>query len=355
MTTTGERIEPRWSAGLQADLLRRHAAQYAEVALANIAREYPYSAPHVFTDEDDVPARPRAVTPVFGGSFDWHSCVEMYWLLVRLLRVAPEHMPADQVRTVLRDRLNCADLAREASFAESADGRRERPYGWGWALALAREVALLDDPDGETWSAALAPLARTITEGLLEWLPRQTYPVRYGLHPNTAFSLSRCLPYAQARAEAGDWRLAEAIARAGTRWFSSDADYPATWEPSGSDFLSPALTEAELMARLLPPGKFATWLTTFLPGIARGEPRTLFMPVTVTDSSDGQLAHLHGLNASRAWCWHRIARSVPPEDPRTGPALAATAAHAAAALPHVIGDDYMVEHWLVAYAVLLLT
>jgi Protein of unknown function (DUF2891) len=156
-------------------------------------------------------------------------------------------------------------------------------------------------------------------------------------------------------AAAGDPELAEAITTAAARWYRSDAGYPAAWEPSGSDFLSPALTEAELMALLLPAGEFAAWLTAFLPGIEHREPTALFEPAVVSDSSDGQIAHLHGLNASRAWCWRRIAGSLPPEDDRVEPALAAARVHAAAALPHVTGDDYMVEHWLAAYAVLLLT
>jgi hypothetical protein len=175
------------------------------------------------------------------------------------------------------------------------------------------------------------------------------------LHPNTAFALARALPQARNLAAAGDARLAEAIGTAAERWYGSDAGYPAGWEPSGSDFLSPALTEAELMAQLLPAERFAAWLSAFLPGIAAGEPASLFEPVFVSDSSDGQIAHLHGLNASRAWCWRRIAESLPAGDGRAGPALAAARRHADAALPHVIGDHYMVEHWLAAYAVLLLT
>jgi hypothetical protein len=175
------------------------------------------------------------------------------------------------------------------------------------------------------------------------------------VHPNSAFGLSRALPYAAARAESGDPALLDAITVKAREWFGGDMFYPGGWEPSGHDFLSPALTEAELMARVLRRDEFADWLGMFLPGIERGEPAALFTPAVVSDSGDGQFAHLHGLNASRAWCWRRLAESLPERDPRTGAALAAARTHAAAALPHVVGDDYMVEHWLAAFAVLMLS
>jgi Protein of unknown function (DUF2891) len=175
------------------------------------------------------------------------------------------------------------------------------------------------------------------------------------MHANSAFGLGRALPYALDRSAAGDGRLAAAITEAASQWFGADRDYPAGWEPSGSDFLSPALTEAELMTQLRPADQFADWLTGFLPDLVSSQPTAIFRVATVSDSSDGQIAHLHGLNASRAWCWRRIADSLPAGDKRIPVALDAAAVHAEASLPHVVGDDYMVEHWLAAYAVLLLT
>jgi hypothetical protein len=201
----------------------------------------------------------------------------------------------------------------------------------------------------------MAPLAEAITGCFLAWLPKATYPIRYGVHANSAFGLSRALGYARLRAADGDPELLTAITAKALDWFGGDTLYPGGWEPSGHDFLSPALTEAELMAQLLPRDEFAGWLSVFLPGIASGEPGPLFTPAVVSDASDGQIAHLHGLNASRAWCWRRIAESRPAGDPRAEPALAAARIHASAALPHVVGDDYMVEHWLACYAVLLLS
>jgi hypothetical protein len=336
-------------------MLRAEAAAYAEVALVNIAREFPVMDFYVWNGPDDVPGLPRDATPVFYGSFDWHSCVEMHWLLVRLLRVAGDAVPASAIRTLLTEQFSAAGLAAEAVAVAGRTGAGQRPYGWGWALSLVHETSAWDDPDARRWSAAMAPFAEALTERFLRWLPKATYPVRHGLHPNSAFGMSRALPYAAQRARAGDAALLDAITAKARAWFGADTDYPGRYEPSGHDFLSPALTEAELMARVLPQAEFATWLERFLPGIVAGQPAALFTPAVVSDSSDGQIAHLHGLNASRAWCWRRIAESLPDGDPRTGPALAAASLHADASLPHVVGDDYAVEHWLACYAVLLLS
>ena len=346
----GRDLPPDWNR-----MLRAEAAAYAEVALVNIAREFPVMDFYVWNGPDDVPGLPRDATPVFYGSFDWHSCVEMHWLLVRLLRVAGDAVPASAIKTLLNEQFSAAGLAAEAVAVAGRTGAGQRPYGWGWALSLVHETSALHDPDARRWSAAMAPFAEALTERFLQWLPKATYPVRHGLHPNSAFGMSRALPYAGQRARAGDAALLDAITARARAWFGADTDYPGRYEPSGHDFLSPALTEAELMARVLPQAEFSGWLERFLPGIVASEPAALFTPAVVSDSSDGQIAHLHGLNASRAWCWRRIAESLPSGDPRIGPALAAARAHADASLPHVVGDDYAVEHWLACYAVLLLS
>jgi hypothetical protein len=340
------------------DILHEQAAAYAGVAVANIGREFPSLLVHLMSKPGDFPARPADRAPVFYGSLDWHSCVEMHWLLVRLLRLAGDRVPVGEIRELLDDQFTVDQLAAEAGFVASADGRHERPYGWAWALALVHEIASLadgGDAQASRWLAAIAPLTDALTKGFLDWLPKATYPVRYGVHANSAFSLSLALPFAARQAQAGRPDLAVAIEAKALGWFADDADYPGSYEPSGHDFLSPALTEAELMSRLLAQPEFADWLAEFLPGIADGEPVTLFTPAVVSDPSDGQIAHLHGLNASRAYCWRRIAESLPDGDVRIEPALAAARTHLDAALPHVIGDDYMVEHWLAVYAVLALS
>jgi Protein of unknown function (DUF2891) len=339
----------------RARLLHASAGEYARVALANIRREFPAGVRHTMTAPGDFPYRPRAQTPAFYGSYDWHSSVLMHWLLVRLLRVAPGEIPGGEVRAALSAHFERVALAAEEEFVAGPDGRAERPYGWAWALALVHETATWDDPDGRRWAAALAPLADRLTALLVAWLGGAAYPVRYGMHANSAWGMSRALPYAVGRAGAGQPALRDAITGRARAWFGGDMLYPASWEPSGHDFLSPALTEAELMAQVLAPAEFADWLGMFLPGISGSAPAELFTPVAVSDSSDGQIAHLHGLNASRAWCWRRLADSLPPGDPRAAIAAGAAGTHAAAVLPHVVGDDYMVEHWLAGYAVLMLS
>ncbi|MFF4598909.1 DUF2891 domain-containing protein [Amycolatopsis sp. NPDC001319] len=327
--------------------LLARAAEYSAAAVRNVRKEFPNDIRSTMRFPGDFPNRPRELYPAFYGCFDWHSCVEMHWLLVRLLRATPRAVPTDDIRTVLNEHLTADALQGEAETFRT-NGSRARPYGWGWALMLHHEIATWDDPDARTWAANLAPLSAAVTDAFLGWLPKQTYPVRTGAHNNSAFGLSRALPYARSH---DDPALLTAIQDAATRWFGTDTDYPAAWEPSGADFLSAALTEAELQASLLPADEFTAWFDRFLPEL----PDALLTPATVSDDSDGQLAHLRGLNLSRAWCWLRVADRLPAADPRKPLLTRAAEAHADPELDHVSGSDYMVEHWLACYAVLYLT
>jgi hypothetical protein len=334
------------------DRLLAEAPGYAALALENIAREYPVLVFALVNEPGELPGRPRDRTPVFYGSLDWHSCVEMHWVLVRLLKTAAVDTP--EIRAALDAQFTPDGLAAEAEYMRTS-GRHERPYGWSWALTLAHELETWDDPDARRWAAAMEPLAAVLTQNFTGWLPKEAYPVRYGMHANSAFGLSRSLGYARLLASRGQPELLTAIEDAARRWFAGDVNYPAEWEPSGHDFLSPALTEAELMASLLPRAEFADWLATFLPGLAKGQPASLLKPVAVSDPTDGQIAHLHGLNLSRAWCWRRLAEALPDADPRGHLSGAAIRWNAGPSLDHVTSGDYMVTHWLAAYAVLLLS
>jgi len=337
-------------------MLRLHndkAGDFARLAIDNITREYPNYVVYV-ADGPGAARTNRELHPAFYGSFDWHSCVEMHWTLVRLMRRLPSLVPTADGRSTLSGLLTADNLAAETAFFQRHKGF-QRPYGWGWLLTLAHELERWDDVDAHSWRANLDPLVRLIEQRLIDWLPLAAYPVRYGMHSNSAFGLARSLPYATTRAEGGDAGLLGAIVDAATRWFSADRDYPAHLEPSGSDFLSPALTETELMAAVLPPDAFASWLDGFLPGLGRGEPTPLFEPAVVSDPTDGQIAHLHGLNLSRAFGWRRLTEVLPDTDDRQPPMRAAIERHADASLGEVVGSDYMIEHWLAAYAVLLLT
>ncbi|HEV2067075.1 MAG TPA: DUF2891 domain-containing protein [Thermomicrobiales bacterium] len=336
-------------------MLRERAPEYLHVALTNITREYPNMPHFIATGPGPYPTH-REFHPAFYGCFDWHSCVEMHWVVVRLLRLFPDAVPAQQARATLDELLTTENVAAEINFFSNPNHRSlERPYGWGWLLTLSQELETWDDANGKQWASIVRPLAELLATNLANWLPNLTYPQRTGVHPNTAFALSRSYDWATRRAAKGDDRLLTAIRTAAPRWFLNDVDYPAHFEPSGSDFLSPALTEAELMSRLLPAPEFPGWLERFLPGLADGQPASLFQPATVSDVTDGQIAHLHGLNLSRAWAFIVLADRLAPHDARINPLREAAERHAAAALPYVVGTGYMVEHWLAAYATLLLS
>jgi hypothetical protein len=328
------------------------AATYADAIVAAVRREYPNAPRHPMTGPQDQ-VTPRGAHPAFYGCYDWHSAVEMHWALVRLLRTVPGAVDVDAVRELLAEHLAADNLAAEAAYLQGHPSW-ERPYGWGWALALADELASWsDDADAAGWADALRPLADVLTDGFVGWLPTLTYPERVGMHSNTAFALARALPWAQRLASSGDPRLLDQITSVVGRLYAGDRDYPAGWEPGGADFLSGALTEAELMAAVLPES-FPGWLGEFLPGLVDGRPAGLFTPTVVTNPQDGQGAHLHGLNLYRAYGFGLLARLLPAGDTRVAPLLRARETHAEASLPAIVGGGWMTEHWLAAYAVLLL-
>jgi hypothetical protein len=325
------------------------ASRFSEIALAHVTREYPNKLDHVLSAPGDAQT-PRALHPIFYGSFDWHSCVHGYWLLARLYRRYPAMPQAPRIRQLFHSAFTPEHVAGELAYlTRKSAGGFERPYGWVWLLKLAAELAHHDHADGASWAACVTPLAHEFARRFLALLPKATSPVRTGMHSNTAFALVLALDYAKACEDPTLQRAATEIAR---RWYLADADCQA-WEPSGEDFLSPALIEAECMRCVLPKNEFADWFTRFLPNLESQTPAKLFRPVTVSDRSDGRIAHLDGLNLTRAWCWNNLASALRESDPRV-PIMHDTAArHRSASLPYVAGD-YMGEHWLATFAVLAL-
>jgi hypothetical protein len=332
-------------------LNRQQASAFARLALKGVGQEFPYKPGYVLDSAADV-RRPREFHPAFFGSYDWHSSVHGHWMLARLLRLFPDLPEAKDIRAVLADHLSAQHLKTEADFfARKSAKSFERPYGWAWLLKLAEELHGWDDPDAKAWSRNLKPLADAIVRRYLDYFPKQTYPIRTGVHPNTAFGLSFALDYARA---VGNKKLEALVVERAKAYFGADADYPAAWEPGGADFFSPALTEADLMRRVLSPAEFRAWFHKFLPGAAKGEPRALFTPATVTDRTDPQLVHLDGLNLSRAWAMRAVAAALPADDPARKALAQSAARHAGAALKHVASGDYVGEHWLASFAVYLL-
>jgi hypothetical protein len=328
------------------------AARFARLALDCVHREYPNKIAHVLaSDADSKP--PRELTPAFYGCYDWHSSVHGHWLLARLARSFPDTELATAARAALARSLTPANVAAEVEYLRGP-GRTsfERPYGLAWLLQLAAELRAWDDPQARQWAETLAPLEAESAQRVMTWLPKLQYPIRSGEHSQTAFAFGLMADWAQVRADAGMARLLEERARA---YYLVDRDCALHYEPSGEDFLSPCLAEADFMRRVLPPARYADWLAKFLPGIPRDGRADWLPPGIVTDRGDPKLAHIDGLNLSRAWMLEGMASGLPERDRRRAALLAAARAHADAALPAVTGAHYEGGHWLGTFAVYLMS
>ena len=303
------------------------ASRMARIALGHVTREFPNKLDHVMDGPGDARS-PRDLHPIFFGSFDWHSCVHGWWTLLTLHRL----YPSDAIAELANATFTADKVAAELAYLDRPSSRGfERPYGWGWLLCLHLEACRHE----QGWGGALEPLARAFAERLGHYLQILTYPIRVGTHFNTAFALILSLEWA----ERFDRGLTDRIKQRCRDWFGADRDCQA-WEPGGDEFLSPALIEALCMKRAHP-ALFPIWFEQFLPRIEAREPATLFKPAMVSDRSDGKIAHLDGLNLSRAWCWRELGQPGHAD------------AHLAAAMPHLAGD-YMGEHWLASFALLAL-
>lgn len=324
------------------DLTPDLADRMARTAVANIGREYP-NAPALFLRSADDLKPPRQVHPAFFGSWDWHSSVHQHWLLARLVRLGVLREAEAAARSALARSLTVDNLAAEAAYLRARPSF-ERTYGWAWTLALADELAALAAvaPETRSVSGAVEPLAAAVRELWMEHLPAATYPIRAGTHANSAFALRFAVRHAR-RIE--DSAFGQRLTDRALEWFADDAGYPVHLEPGGDDFLSPALVEAILMVEVLDPGAAAAWLTRFLPA----DRSTIDRPVTVTDRSDPKIAHLDGLNLSRAWCWRLLDSLGVPG------AASAADRHLDVALPELFSGEYAGEHWVTTFALLALT
>jgi len=333
-------------------LSREAASNFARIALDCISREYPNKPEHVMNDGKDVQG-PRALHPAFYGCFDWHSAVHGHWMLVRLLRLFPDLPEAAEIRSALRRNLNAENIKVEVEYLDQP-GRKsfERTYGWAWLLKLAEEVQTWKDADGQEWSKNLAPLVQAIVHRYKDFLPRQTYPIRTGVHPNTAFGVTFALDYARS---IGNAELEKVLVERALAYYASDKDCPCSWEPGGEDFFSPCLMEADLMRRVLAPPKYSAWLRDFLPKIDVGGSSNLLQPAVVSDRSDPKIVHLDGLNLSRAWCMLGIASSLPAGDPLRTVLAKSAVRHAESALAHVASGHYEGEHWLASFAIYMIS
>jgi hypothetical protein len=323
------------------------AARFARLALDCVHREYPNKIAHVLGSDADVKA-PRELTPAFYGCYDWHSAVHAHWLLARVARRFPKDAAAAQARSALAQSLTAANIQAEVAYLRG-EGRAsfERPYGLAWLLQLAAELRTWDDPQATQWAATIAPLETEAAARIARWLPNLRYPIRIGEHDQTAFAFGLAWDWARV---AGDASMQQLLRDKAEQFYAHDRDCPLAYEPSGQDFLSPCLAEADFMRRMLAPREYAAWLGTFLPQIPRDGSTRWLRVAEVTDRSDPKLAHLDGLNLSRAWMLEGMAGSLPDGDSRKRALAASAAEHRNASLGAVTSEHYVGSHWLGTFA-----
>ncbi len=328
------------------ELTPKAADHLASLPLKCILQEFPNKTSHTSNKIEDHIMSPRELHPSFYGCFDWHSCVHGHWMLVKLLKKFPGMAEAQKIRQTLTATLSKANLDKEVKyFSMPLASSWERTYGWAWLLKLAQELDNWNDADGRQWKQNLQPLTDTVVQLWTRFLPKQTYPNRTGVHPNTAFGLTMAYDYA---VQTGNTAFKNSIITASKKIYLGDTDGPARWEPNGSDFLSPCLEEADLMRRVLPKSEFIQWFGKFL---TTADLRHLSVLPVVSDRADLQIVHLDGLCFSRAWCMKGIARLLPAGDARRALMLKSAAKHLSSALPHVVSGEYGGEHWLASFAV----
>lgn len=337
------------SSPFPASLDEQSAGRFAALALDCVDQEYPNLIHHVMAGDDEV-GPPRTLTPAFYGCFDWHSAVHGHWLLVRLTRLFPDAGFAGEARAKLAANLTEANLLAEAAYMAHPDRTGfERPYGLAWLLQLAAELDQWDDEQAARWRQWLRPVEEIAVRRLMEWIPKLHYPIRIGEHDQTAFAFGLAIDYSR---QVGDGRFESLLVDAADRFHADDRDCPLHYEPSGHDFLSPCLAEADLMRRVMPPRAYADWLSGFLPDIGRDD----WLPVAVvSDRADGKLSHIDGLNLSRAWMLEGMTAGLPDSDPRRGALEDRASEHARAGLAGVSDEHYAGGHWLASFAVYLLT
>jgi hypothetical protein len=332
-------------------LSRTAASNFTRIALRCIQKEYPNKPDHVMSDSSEVKT-PRSLHPAFYGCYDWHSSVHGHWMLVRILHLFPDIPEANQIRTVLNENLSAPNVKMELTYLEQPNRKSfERTYGWAWLLKLAQELYEWNDPDARRWSKNLEPLTHAIAAKYIDFLPRQNYPIRTGVHPNTAFGLSFALDYSRS---VHDTLLESLSIKRSIAYFKFDRACPLTWEPGGEDFFSPCLIEADLMRRVLGREEFGKWMKEFGQEFYSTTELSILTPAVVTDRTDPKLVHLDGLNLSRAWCMLGIASSLPRSDNLRNKLIASATKHAKAGLSSVTSGTYEGEHWLATFAVLML-
>lgn len=327
-------------------LTDKQVTLFAELALKNIDIEFPNKPSNVMAGPESVRS-PKEMHPAFYGCFDWHSSIHGHWMLVRLLKLYPECSVREKVRASLNSHLSAPNLKAETEyFSKKHNKSFERMYGWAWAFRLAAELHTWDDADGKKWAANLKPLEELLVSRTMDYLPKLSFPIRTGVHPDSGFALGQTLDYART---VGNKQLEQLVVSRGRDFYLADKDYPFRYEPSGQDFFSSGLNEADFMRRVLPTEEFSKWLTGFMGNL------NVIQPVEVSDVTDGHIVHLAGLDLSRAWCMQGIAQALPKNDARVAILRQSAAAHTKMGLGYVFSGHYEGEHWLATFAIYTLS
>ena len=337
---------------LGSKLTDSQVVMFADLALKNIHTEYPNKPSNVVVDEASV-RTPKEMHPAFYGCFDWHSSVHGHWMLIKLLKEFPGSSVEQRIREKLNQNLTAENLAAELAYFEEKQHKSfERTYGWAWYLRLVAELEGWDDADGKRWRQHLAGLEKLLVQRTKDYLPKLSYPIRTGIHPDSGFGLALILDYAR---KMNDKTLEQAIVARAKDFYLNDTDYPTKYEPSGQDFFSSCLNEADLMRRVLNQDDFVKWFDKYLPTLAAGDGGNLLKPVKVSDVTDGYIVHLAGLDLSRAWCMQGILSALPNGDSRRKLLEDSMAAHAKTGYEYVFSGHYEGDHWLATFAIYLHT
>ncbi|MFO7889475.1 MAG: DUF2891 domain-containing protein [bacterium] len=325
-------------------LSQENAYDFSQLALKCIQKEYPYKLGHVINSPEDIHI-PKDMHPSFYGCFDWHSAVHGHWMLVKILKMYPDISNAKQIREAIDVNLRAENISQEVKYFQQQNRKSfERTYGWAWLLKLYTELKTWDDPQGRKWAENVLPLAQLISRRYVEFFPKQTYPIRRGVHANTAFGLSFALDYAEITK---DKKMMNLLVKKAKEYYLFDKRYSAEWEPGGDDFLSPGLTEADLMRRILNTDQFSKWFDMFMPQV----PDNILNPATVTDRSDPKIVHLDGLNLSRAWCMFGIASVLSDRNLKKDILINAGLKHLETGSLNILSGNYEGEHWLASFAI----
>ncbi|MEM7315555.1 MAG: DUF2891 domain-containing protein [Planctomycetota bacterium] len=333
-------------------LTDQQVVAFSRLALKGMDQEYPNKPSNVVVDKASV-RTPQEMHPAFYGCFDWHSALHGHWMLIRILKHYPDVSNADEIRVKLASHLTAENITKETEYFEERQNKSfERMYGWAWTFRLAAELHTWDDPQGKQWRENIRPLENKIVELTEGYLPRLSFPIRTGVHPDSGWALGQTIDYART---VGNKSLEQLVVQRCRDFYLKDRDYPAAYEPSGEDFFSAGLNEADTMRRVLDKSEFSEWLDQFFPGLKDKELGTLLTPIPVSDVTDGKLVHLAGLDLSRGWTLQGIASALDADDPRAKILKDAATAHADMGYKYVFSGHYEGEHWLATFAIYMHT